>query len=116
MYPATQLISEKQAFMALTENDVNRIARLSRLELDPAEQAQALTDLNSILGLIEKLQAVDTQGIEPLAHPLSAIQDIALRLREDTVTETPSENTRSRLMANAPAQEDGLFLVPKVIE
>lgn len=102
--------------MALTENDVTRIARLSRLELDPAEKAQALTDLNSILGLIEKLQAVDTKGIEPLAHPLSAIQDIELRLRDDIVTETPSETTRSRLMANAPAQENGLFLVPKVIE
>ena len=102
--------------MALTENDVTRIARLSRLELDPAKKTQALTDLNSILGLIERLQAVDTAGVEPLAHPLSAIQDIALRLREDQVTETASEATRAQLMANAPAQENGLFLVPKVIE
>lgn len=102
--------------MSLSLEDVTRIARLARLELTPEKQEQTLNELNNILGLIEKLQSVDTTGIEPLAHPLSAHEDITLRLREDNVTETSSETQRSALMANAPASENGLFLVPKVIE
>lgn len=102
--------------MSLTPADVNRIARLARLELDPAEQAQALTELNSMLSVIAELQSVDTQGIEPLAHPLSARKQVQLRLREDVVTETASLEQREALMANAPASAQGLFLVPKVIE
>ena len=102
--------------MSLTLNDVNRIARLSRLELDEQEQAQALLELNSMLGLIEQLQSVDTNGVTPLAHPLSVHEEISLRLREDTVTETSSLENRAELMANAPAESNGLFLVPKVIE
>lgn len=102
--------------MALTENDVTRIARLARLELAPASRTRVLNDMNGIFGLIEQLQSVDTAGIEPLMHPISAIEDVALRLRTDAVTETSGEAVRADLIANAPAVEEGLFLVPKVIE
>ncbi len=102
--------------MSLTPADVSRIARLARLELNEQEQATALNELNSMLGLIEQLQSVDTSGVQPLAHPLSVHEEISLRLREDIVTETPSEQTRASLMSNTPAESEGLFLVPKVIE
>lgn len=102
--------------MALNEQDVARIARLARIELTPGQRSRAQDELNGILHLIERLQAADTQGVEPMAHPLSAHQDIALRLRPDAVTETPSEERRAELLANAPDARDGLFLVPKVIE
>lgn len=99
--------------MALTSDDVSRIAQLARLELSGAEQAEMLTQLNDFFAIVEKMRAVDTSGVEPLYTPLSAIEDVTLRLREDTVTET---NHREANMANAPAQDGGLFLVPKVIE
>ncbi|MDX3905942.1 MAG: Asp-tRNA(Asn)/Glu-tRNA(Gln) amidotransferase subunit GatC [Pigmentiphaga sp.] len=102
--------------MALTENDVTRLARLARLELAGDAHARVLKDLNGIFGLIERLQAVDTQGVEPLTHPISAIEDVALRLRDDAVTEPATPASREALLANAPAVQDGLFLVPKVIE
>ena len=102
--------------MALTDQEVARIARLARLHLTPDQQAQAQTDLNKILGIIETLQSVDTAGIEPLAHPLASVTDIHLRLREDVVTEVSSTERREALMANAPGASKGLFLVPKVIE
>ncbi|NOL49321.1 Asp-tRNA(Asn)/Glu-tRNA(Gln) amidotransferase subunit GatC [Pelistega europaea] len=102
--------------MSLTPKDVSRIARLARLELSEAAQAKALNELNSMLGLIEALQSVDTSGVIPLAHPLSVHEEISLRLREDVVTETASIENRQSLMANAPAESEGLFLVPKVIE
>lgn len=99
--------------MALTPHDVSRIAQLARLELRSDEQAAMLTQLNEFFEIVEKMRAVDTSGIEPLYTPLSAVQDVTLRLREDAVTEP---NARQANMANAPAQEGGLFLVPKVIE
>ena len=102
--------------MALNEKDVARIARLARIDLTAERRARAQAELNGILGLIERLQSVDTTGVEPMAHPLSAHEDVVLRLREDAVTETASEARRAELMANAPASRDGLFLVPKVIE
>ncbi|AZY50506.1 Asp-tRNA(Asn)/Glu-tRNA(Gln) amidotransferase subunit GatC [Bordetella avium] len=102
--------------MALNQQDVARIARLARIELTPEQQSRAQDELNGILHLIERLQAVDTQGVEPLAHPLSAHEDIPLRLRQDAVTETASAERRAELLANAPEQSAGLFLVPKVIE
>jgi aspartyl-tRNA(Asn)/glutamyl-tRNA(Gln) amidotransferase subunit C len=107
--------------MALTENDVTRIARLARLELAEGQRERVLKDLNGIFGLIEKLQSVDTAGVEPLMHPISAIEDVTLRLREDRVTEATAADAtaldvRQALLANAPAIQDGLFLVPKVIE
>ncbi len=99
--------------MALTADDVGRIAQLARLELRDDEAAAMLTQLNEFFDIVEKMGAVDTSGVEPLYTPLSAIEDVTLRLREDAVTET---NQREANMANAPARDDGLFLVPKVIE
>ncbi|HEX5311025.1 Asp-tRNA(Asn)/Glu-tRNA(Gln) amidotransferase subunit GatC [Aquabacterium sp.] len=99
--------------MALTSQDVSRIAQLARLELSDAEQGDMLTQLNEFFAIVEKMRAVDTSGVEPLYTPLSAIEDVTLRLREDAVTET---NHREANMRNAPAQDEGLFLVPKVIE
>lgn len=95
--------------MALTLDDVRRIARLSRLAINEIEATQVLAQLTAIFALIEQMQAVDTQGIEPMSHPLGGGQ----RLREDEVTEP---DARALNMHNAPAQQDGLFLVPKVIE
>jgi aspartyl-tRNA(Asn)/glutamyl-tRNA(Gln) amidotransferase subunit C len=102
--------------MALNEQAVARIARLARIELTTEQIGRAQEELNGILHLIERLQAVDTRGVEPLAHPLSAHEDVVLRLREDVVTEVSSEARRDELLANAPDARDGLFLVPKVIE
>ncbi len=102
--------------MALTEQEVIRIAKLARLQLSPERLSQAQNDLNEIFDLIQELQAVDTTGIEPLAHPLAAMTDVHLRLRDDVVTEITSTERRSALMANAPGARDGLFLVPKVID
>lgn len=102
--------------MSLNSADISRIARLARLELNEQEQAKALDELNSMLDLIEQLQSVDTTNVAPLAHPLSVHEEVSLRLREDIVTETPSIEQRQQLMSNAPAESEGLFLVPKVIE
>jgi aspartyl-tRNA(Asn)/glutamyl-tRNA(Gln) amidotransferase subunit C len=99
--------------MALTAQDVSRIAHLARLELTAQEQAAMQTQLNEFFDIVEKMRAVDTSGVEPLYTPLSAVEDVALRLRDDIVTEP---NNRDANMQNAPAREDGLFLVPKVIE
>ncbi|MDD0845414.1 Asp-tRNA(Asn)/Glu-tRNA(Gln) amidotransferase subunit GatC [Pseudomonas sp. Gutcm_11s] len=95
--------------MALERSDVEKIAHLARLGLNEAEIPQTTATLNNILGLIDAMQAVDTTGIEPLAHPLEATQ----RLRADVVSE---KNQRDAYQAIAPAVESGLFLVPKVIE
>ena len=80
---------------------------LARIELDGA--ARTLDQLNAVFGLIERLQAVDTTGVEPMTHP----QAMALRLRDDAVTET---DQRQAYQASAPSVERGLYLVPKVIE
>jgi aspartyl-tRNA(Asn)/glutamyl-tRNA(Gln) amidotransferase subunit C len=95
--------------MALERSDVEKIAHLARLGLDEAEIPRTTETLNNILGLINRMQAVNTDGIEPLAHPLEATQ----RLRADVVSET---NQRDAYQAIAPAVENGLYLVPKVIE
>ena len=99
--------------MALTSQDIVRIAHLACLEISPSESEQALTQLNGFFNIVEKMRAVDTQGIEPLSHPVATIQDIALRLRDDIASEP---NARDANQKNAPAVERGLFLVPKVIE
>ena len=99
--------------MALTPQDVSRIAHLARLELRPEEEAAMLAQLNDFFGIVEKMSAVDTTGVEPLYTPLSAVRDVTLRLRDDVVTEG---DRRAANQASAPAVEDGLFLVPKVIE
>jgi aspartyl-tRNA(Asn)/glutamyl-tRNA(Gln) amidotransferase subunit C len=95
--------------MSLNPADVARIARLARIELSPAEAETAQQQLNGILGFIENLQAVDTTGIEPLTHAVDVVQ----RLRPDVVTET---DRRADFQAVAPEVENGLYLVPKVIE
>ena len=95
--------------MALERSDVEKIAHLARLGLNEAEIPQTNATLNNIPGLTDALQAVDTEGVEPLAHPLEATQ----RLRADQVTE---QNQRDAYQAVAPAVQDGLYLVPKVIE
>ena len=99
--------------MSLTSADIARIANLARLELKPIESERMLTQINGFFDLVEKMRAVDTTGVEPLAHPLATIQDITLRLREDRVSEPEQREANQR---NAPAVERGLFLVPKVIE
>ena len=99
--------------MSLTPEDVSRIAHLARLELGAAESAALLGQLNGFFRIVEQMSAVDTRGVEPLYTPLSALHEVALRLREDRVTET---DERSANQASAPAVEDGLFLVPRVIE
>ena len=93
--------------------DVKRIAHLSRLAISDAEAEATLDQLQKIFGLVEQMQAVDTDGIEPLAHPIDQIMKIAQPLREDRVTEA---DQRESCMRNAPAEHEGLFLVPKVIE
>lgn len=99
--------------MALTPQDVSRIANLARLELSEVEQASLLGELNGFFAIVERMRAVDTTGVAPLYTPLSAVQDVALRLREDAVTE---QNDRAANQRSAPAVEGGLFLVPRVIE
>lgn len=95
--------------MSLTLNDVEKIARLSRLSLDEAEKAATLEKLNAVFALVEKMQAVDTDGVEPMAHP----HEVALRLREDAVTET---DHAAEYQAVAPEVRNRLYIVPQVIE
>ncbi|QSN61378.1 MULTISPECIES: Asp-tRNA(Asn)/Glu-tRNA(Gln) amidotransferase subunit GatC [Burkholderiaceae] len=99
--------------MSLTLTDVKRIAHLARLELPDHEAEPTLARLNDFFGLVEQMQAVDTAGIEPLAHPIDAIEEVALRLRDDAVSERIE---REEFQRCAPAVQDGLYLVPKVIE
>jgi len=95
--------------MALSLEDVNRIAQLARIEVTQAEAERVLAQLQSIFGLIEELQSVDTRGIEPMSHA----QDLASRLREDEVTERDQHDLFQSI---APQVDAGLYLVPKVIE
>ncbi|GGC87874.1 Asp-tRNA(Asn)/Glu-tRNA(Gln) amidotransferase subunit GatC [Undibacterium terreum] len=100
--------------MSLDLSDVKRIANLARLELSEAEAASTLDKLNGIFSLVEQMKAVDTTGIKPLSHPIAALMpELSLRLREDVVTEN---NRREDYQRPAPATQDGLYLVPKVIE
>lgn len=98
--------------MALTADDVSRIAQLARLELAGPERADMLVQLGGFFRIVEQMSAVDTSGVEPLYTPLSTVQNVALRLRDDRITETDDRQANQR---SAPAVEDGLFLVPKVI-
>jgi len=95
--------------MSLTTDDVKRIASLARIEIDDAQAQATQTQLNTIFDLIATMQAVDTTGIAPMAHA----QEVSQRLRADEVTET---DRRDAFQAIAPAVENGLYLVPKVIE
>ena len=98
--------------MSLSDDQVRRIARLARIELAPQEVQPVAARLNRVLGLIEQMRAVDTRGIEPMAHPLDMLLQ-GQRLREDRA-EGPQP--REAFQAVAPATQDGLYLVPKVIE
>jgi len=99
--------------MSLTPDQLQRIATLARIDVS-AEELSGVTDrLNRVLGLIDQLQAIDTQGIEPMAHALDARLSVRQPLRADAVTET---DQREYYQRGAPAVENGLYLVPKVIE
>lgn len=99
--------------MSLTSADIARIANLARLELQPLESERMQAQINGFFELVEKMRAVDTTGLQPLAHPVAGIEEIALRLREDCVSELVNREANQR---NAPVVGQGLFLVPKVIE
>jgi aspartyl-tRNA(Asn)/glutamyl-tRNA(Gln) amidotransferase subunit C len=103
------LIHSRNKSMALTTEDIKRIAYLARIEINEQEAESTLTKLSGILGLIEQMQAVDTTGISPMSHS----QDVTQRLREDVVTE---QNQRAIFQGIAPATKDGLYLVPRVVE
>ena len=95
--------------MALDQTDIHRIAHLARLQIDAQDVGQYVRNLSDILGFVEQMNGVDTHDVTPMAHPLDATQ----RLRQDIVAE---EDQREKFQANAPQTEDGLYLVPKVIE
>ncbi|MFT3813241.1 MAG: Asp-tRNA(Asn)/Glu-tRNA(Gln) amidotransferase subunit GatC [Acidovorax sp.] len=99
--------------MALTSQDIARIAHLARLELSDTESERMLTQLNGFFGIVEAMRAVDTTGLTPLAHPVAAVQPVQLRLRDDVASEPDQREANQQ---SAPAVERGLFLVPKVIE
>jgi aspartyl-tRNA(Asn)/glutamyl-tRNA(Gln) amidotransferase subunit C len=106
--------------MTITVENVNKLGKLARIAIAPEAAPEIAAQLSSILGLIETMQAVKTEGVAPLAHPTAFVADVALRLRDDAVTE-PLEAvlamaSREARMANAPATEAGYFLVPRVIE
>ncbi|MGS2724689.1 Asp-tRNA(Asn)/Glu-tRNA(Gln) amidotransferase subunit GatC [Porticoccus sp. GXU_MW_L64] len=95
--------------MSIEQQDIAKVANLSRLAISQTEVADTTERINKVLNLVDQLQAANTSGIAPMAHPLDAVQ----RLRPDSVTET---NNRDAFQAVAPATEDGLYLVPKVID
>jgi aspartyl-tRNA(Asn)/glutamyl-tRNA(Gln) amidotransferase subunit C len=95
--------------MAIDKADIEKIAKLARLQVSAAQVSELQSRLGDILAMVDTMQAVDTSGIEPMANPLDASQ----RLRADVVSES---NQRERFQAIAPAAENGLYLVPRVIE
>ena len=99
--------------MALTKDDIARIANLARLELSDSESERMLSQMNNFFGIVEKMQAVDTTGVTPLSHPVAAIEEISLRLRDDVVSEPDNREANQK---SAPAVEKCYFLVPRVIE
>lgn len=99
--------------MSLTAQDLHRLARLARLSVSEADAPKLLEPINGLFHLVEQMQSVDTQGVVPLAHPFDVTQPMALRLREDRVSEP---NAREANLQSAPWVENGLLVVPKVIE
>jgi aspartyl-tRNA(Asn)/glutamyl-tRNA(Gln) amidotransferase subunit C len=99
--------------MSLTPTDIRRIAKLARLSLSEPQSERMLGQLNGFFDIVEQMNAVDTAGVEPLAHPTAVIDHVSLRLRPDVASEP---NNREANQKSAPAVERGLFLVPKVIE
>ncbi|MDI9244914.1 Asp-tRNA(Asn)/Glu-tRNA(Gln) amidotransferase subunit GatC [Marinobacter sp. CHS3-4] len=95
--------------MSISREDIGKVAVLARIRVDEEQVSALEKDLGNILDLVDQLGAADTDSVEPMAHPLNAVQ----KLRSDEVTET---NERERFQAIAPATENGLYLVPRVIE
>jgi aspartyl-tRNA(Asn)/glutamyl-tRNA(Gln) amidotransferase subunit C len=95
--------------MSISEQDLTRVAELARIQLDAATVGEVTKRIDAILTMIDQMQAVDTSAVEPMSNPLDATQ----RLREDTVTEA---DMRTEFLALAPASEDGLYLVPRVVD
>ena len=95
--------------MSLDADAVKKIAFLARLKIDEADVPGYVNNLSNIIDLVEQMNAVDTEGVVPMSHPMDAVQ----RLREDKVTEI---NQREAFQAIAPKTEDGLYLVPKVLD
>lgn len=93
----------------LDKKDIQQLAQLARINIDEAMVDEVASNIDNILNLVNQLQSVDTEGVEPMSHPMDAVQ----RLRADEVTES---NQREALQAIAPATDKGLFLVPKVID
>ena len=99
--------------MSLSASDIARIASLARLQLAPDESERMLSQINGFFDLVERMRSVDTAGVEPLAHPVAAVENVTLRLRDNVVSEPDNREANQK---SAPAVEAGLFLVPKVIE
>ena len=100
--------------MSLTLEQIHTIARLAKLSLNEEEASRMQQHLNEFLAsVVSPMQAVDTSNITPLAHPVEIFHDVALRLRDDVASEPNNRETNQR---SAPQVQDGLFLVPKVIE
>ena len=99
--------------MPFSADQIERVARLARLAVSDEERASLAEQLNRMIGLIDELQSVDTQSVEPMSHALEALLPQGQRLREDVVTEP---DRRADFQAVAPAVEQGLYLVPRVIE
>lgn len=95
--------------MAIDNETVKTIAKLARLKIDDNDVEKYRSDISNILNLVEQMDAVDTDGVEPMTHPF----DATLRLRDDVVTE---QNNREKFQKIAPSSQDGLYLVPKVID
>jgi aspartyl-tRNA(Asn)/glutamyl-tRNA(Gln) amidotransferase subunit C len=95
--------------MAIEQDELEKIAELARIRVAPDQIGQVTQRITEILSMVDQLQAVDTRDVEPMANPLDAVQ----RLRKDEVTE---ENRREAFQAIAPAVENGLYLVPRVVE
>jgi len=106
--------------MSLSDDQVRRLARLARIAVQPDESAAVIERLNRVLGLIDQMRAVDTTGIEPMAHPLDSLLPAGQRLRPDAVTETDQRDLYQTIAPAGPdgnpQVQDGLYLVPKVIE
>jgi aspartyl-tRNA(Asn)/glutamyl-tRNA(Gln) amidotransferase subunit C len=95
--------------MAIESSDIAKLAKLARIEINDAAAQEAAKSISEVLALVDQLQAINTDGVLPMAHPLDAVQ----KLRPDVITET---NQREAFQSIAPATEAGLYLVPQVIE
>jgi aspartyl-tRNA(Asn)/glutamyl-tRNA(Gln) amidotransferase subunit C len=95
--------------MAIESSDIAKLAKLARIEINDVDARETASRISDVLALVDQLQAINTDGVLPMAHPLDAVQ----KLRPDVISET---NQREAFQAIAPATQDGLYLVPKVIE